>query len=254
MGCSPSWIPILSRNWSSSTHCWTGAHTSQLQPGIVSLLLFMSHLVNSRLQTFSNHINNNGEFSVSAHCMSIPICLFKCLFSFCFLFFLRILRPLYSFKISNWWHFLAITRGEVVVLVKCKSNAIFRFKQLDEVDMGMTYEELSVYGRLRKIFHCGPVSMFKVCSEFLSNISGVTILDTIFCLSFYGQKKSDSWPFSLFQNLCYKWGGRLTPSEVAEKVKHFFKYYSINRHKMTVLTPAYHAEVFFLLLQRAAFP
>ncbi|KAL6349388.1 hypothetical protein AAG906_034045 [Vitis piasezkii] len=78
------------------------------------------------------------------------------------------------------------------------------YSQLDEVDMGMTYEELSVYGRLRKIFHCGPVSMFK--------------------------------------NLCYKWGGRLTPSEVAEKVKHFFKYYSINRHKMTVLTPAYHAE------------
>ena len=35
-------------------------------------------------------------------------------------------------------------------------------KQLDEVDMGMTYEELSVYGRLRKIFRCGPVSMFKV--------------------------------------------------------------------------------------------
>ncbi|KAF8380004.1 hypothetical protein HHK36_027473 [Tetracentron sinense] len=78
------------------------------------------------------------------------------------------------------------------------------YNQLDEVDMGMTYEELSVYGRLRKIFRCGPVSMF--------------------------------------QNLCYKWGGRLTPSEVADKVKHFFKYYSINRHKMTVLTPSYHAE------------
>ncbi|GAY66211.1 hypothetical protein CUMW_246930 [Citrus unshiu] len=78
------------------------------------------------------------------------------------------------------------------------------YSQLDEVDMGMTYEELSVYGRLRKIFHCGPVSMFK--------------------------------------NLCYRWGARLTPSEVAEKVKHFFKYYSINRHKMTVLTPSYHAE------------
>ncbi|XP_039125636.1 glutamine-dependent NAD(+) synthetase [Dioscorea cayenensis subsp. rotundata] len=78
------------------------------------------------------------------------------------------------------------------------------YNQLDEVDMGMTYEELSVYGRLRKIFRCGPVSMF--------------------------------------QNLCHKWCGKLTPSEVAEKVKHFFKYYSINRHKMTVLTPSYHAE------------
>ncbi|MCI28499.1 glutamine-dependent NAD(+) synthetase-like, partial [Trifolium medium] len=33
---------------------------------------------------------------------------------------------------------------------------------LDEVDMGMTYSELSVYGRLRKIFRRGPVSMFQV--------------------------------------------------------------------------------------------
>ncbi|KAJ3669271.1 hypothetical protein LUZ60_011221 [Juncus effusus] len=78
------------------------------------------------------------------------------------------------------------------------------YNQLDEVDMGMTYEELSIYGRLRKIFRCGPVSMY--------------------------------------QNLCHKWGRRLSPSEIAEKVKHFFKYYSINRHKMTVLTPSYHAE------------
>ncbi|KAK1382348.1 Glutamine-dependent NAD(+) synthetase [Heracleum sosnowskyi] len=80
--------------------------------------------------------------------------------------------------------------------------------QIDEVDMGMTYEELSVYGRLRKISRCGPVSMF--------------------------------------QNLCHKWGGRLSPSQVAEKVKFFFKYYSINRHKMTVLTPSYHAESYSL--------
>lgn len=78
------------------------------------------------------------------------------------------------------------------------------YSQLDEVDMGMTYEELSVYGRLRKIFRCGPISMFK--------------------------------------NLCYKWGPKLTPAEIGDKVKHFFKYYSINRHKMTVLTPSYHAE------------
>ncbi|CAN4127170.1 unnamed protein product [Withania somnifera] len=78
------------------------------------------------------------------------------------------------------------------------------YSQLDEVDMGMTYDELSVYGRLRKIFRCGPLSMFK--------------------------------------NLCYKWGTKLTPAEVADKVKYFFKYYSINRHKMTVLTPSYHAE------------
>ena len=32
--------------------------------------------------------------------------------------------------------------------------------QLDEIDMGMTYEELSVYGKLRKQESCGPYSMF----------------------------------------------------------------------------------------------
>eukprot|EP00250_Pteridium_aquilinum_P018390 c24065_g1_i2 orf=296-2500(+) len=78
------------------------------------------------------------------------------------------------------------------------------YEQLDEVDMGMTYEELSMYGQLRKIFMCGPVSMF--------------------------------------QNLCHYWKGKLTPAQVAVKVKDFFKYYSMNRHKMTTLTPSYHAE------------
>lgn len=32
--------------------------------------------------------------------------------------------------------------------------------QLDEVDMGMTYDELGVYGKLRKQENCGPYSMF----------------------------------------------------------------------------------------------
>ncbi|KAL2622646.1 hypothetical protein R1flu_002851 [Riccia fluitans] len=78
------------------------------------------------------------------------------------------------------------------------------YTQLDEIDMGMTYEELSMYGRLRKVFQCGPVSMFK--------------------------------------HLCHRWQGKYSPREVAVKVKDFFRYYSMNRHKMTTLTPSYHAE------------
>jgi hypothetical protein len=35
---------------------------------------------------------------------------------------------------------------------------------------------------------------------------------------------------------------RYTADETAERVKKFFKFYSINRHKATTLTPAYHAE------------
>jgi NAD+ synthase (glutamine-hydrolysing) len=75
--------------------------------------------------------------------------------------------------------------------------------QLDEVDMGMTYEELRWFGRLRKIQRCGPLSMY--------------------------EKLLGLWP-------------QMKPDLVAEKVKRFFFYYSINRHKMTTLTPSYHAE------------
>uniref|UniRef100_A0A8P4GKK6 Glutamine-dependent NAD(+) synthetase n=1 Tax=Dicentrarchus labrax TaxID=13489 RepID=A0A8P4GKK6_DICLA len=70
-------------------------------------------------------------------------------------------------------------------------------------DMGMTYSELSVIGRLRKISKCGP--------------------------------------FSMFCKLIHMWKDALSPTEVAQKVKHFFRMYSVNRHKMTTITPSYHA-------------
>ena len=38
--------------------------------------------------------------------------------------------------------------------------------------------------------------------------------------------------------------GRYTVEEIAGRVKKFFTYYSINRHKATTLTPAYHAETY----------
>ncbi|XP_055587043.1 glutamine-dependent NAD(+) synthetase isoform X2 [Uranotaenia lowii] len=76
--------------------------------------------------------------------------------------------------------------------------------QTDEEDMGMTYDELSEFGRLRKQSFCGPYSMF--CK------------------------------------LVSTWRDNCTPREISDKVKHFFRCYAINRHKMTVLTPSYHAE------------
>lgn len=77
------------------------------------------------------------------------------------------------------------------------------YTQQDEADMSMTYAELSRFGHLRKIEHCGPLSMF--------------------------------------EKLTYEWD-TIPPEEVAVKVKRFFYYYALNRHKMTVLTPSYHAE------------
>jgi NAD+ synthase (glutamine-hydrolysing) len=44
----------------------------------------------------------------------------------------------------------------------------------------------------------------------------------------------------MFSKLIYEMDA--PPEEVADKVKRFFRFYAINRHKMTVLTPAYHAE------------
>lgn len=78
------------------------------------------------------------------------------------------------------------------------------YVQSDEADMGFTYDELSTFGRLRKVDKCGP--------------------------------------YSMFLKLYHEWTPRLSPSEIADKVKRFFYYYAVNRHKQTVLTPSYHAE------------
>ncbi|KAM0786312.1 glutamine-dependent NAD(+) synthetase [Microbotryomycetes sp. NB124-2] len=78
------------------------------------------------------------------------------------------------------------------------------YVQADEADMGMTYDELSVYGRLRKVNKLGP--------------------------------------FGMFTKLASEWAYKFTPTEIADKVKSFYFFYAINRHKMTTLTPSYHAE------------
>ncbi|KAF5331469.1 hypothetical protein D9758_015504 [Tetrapyrgos nigripes] len=78
------------------------------------------------------------------------------------------------------------------------------YVQADEADMGMTYDELSAFGRLRKVEKCGP--------------------------------------YSTFTKLVHEWGSFLSPLQIAEKVKLFFYEHARNRHKMTTLTPSYHAE------------
>jgi len=79
-----------------------------------------------------------------------------------------------------------------------------QIQQTDEDDMGLTYDELSIFGRLRKIHKCGP--------------------------------------YSMFIKLLTEW--KMAPSLIADKVKIFFRKYAINRHKMTTVTPAYHAEAY----------
>jgi NAD+ synthase (glutamine-hydrolysing) len=74
--------------------------------------------------------------------------------------------------------------------------------QTDEEDMGLTYHELSLFGNLRRLKKLGPVSMFNEIHS------------------------SGAWQIDV--------------RTLAEKVKHFFRCYANNRHKITVLTPAFH--------------
>ncbi|KAJ5908563.1 hypothetical protein N7495_001245 [Penicillium taxi] len=78
------------------------------------------------------------------------------------------------------------------------------YVQSDEADMGVTYAELGTFGYLRKVAKLGP--------------------------------------WSMYEKLLHMWGNDFSPREIYEKTRHFFYYYSINRHKMTTITPAYHAE------------
>ncbi|KAF8329479.1 uncharacterized protein EI90DRAFT_3145957 [Cantharellus anzutake] len=80
------------------------------------------------------------------------------------------------------------------------------YVQADEADMGMTYDELSIFGRLRKVERCGP--------------------------------------YSMFTKLLNEWAGMWSPAQIADKVKRFFFEYARNRHKMTTITPSYHAETY----------
>jgi NAD+ synthase (glutamine-hydrolysing) len=77
--------------------------------------------------------------------------------------------------------------------------------QNDEADMGMSYNDLDWYGKLRMMFKCGPLSMF------------IKLLN-------------EPDPY---------WRAK-TAREIGEKVKKFFKFYAMNRHKMSIITPAIH--------------
>merc|ERR1719419_1942425 len=82
--------------------------------------------------------------------------------------------------------------------------------QTDEGDLGMTYNEISKFGRLRKMSKTGPVAMYRQ-----------VLMDKL-------EEKNDE--------------SRDEKAYAARKVKNFFARYQRNRHKMTVLTPSYHAE------------
>jgi len=129
------------------------------------------------------------------------------------------------------------------------------YVQSDEADMGMSYEELGVYGRLRKVYRCGPVEMYQRLVALWGKpreaepiegepaaAAAATKGDTHAGGSAVPAAASPSGAASPvpFGTLVAR--PALTPTEVMTKVRRFFYFYSVNRHKLTTLTPSYHAE------------
>ncbi|KAI1124456.1 NAD+ synthase [Nemania abortiva] len=78
--------------------------------------------------------------------------------------------------------------------------------QEDEVEMGLTYAELSTFGLLRRVSRLGP--------------------------------------WSCYLQLLGSWKGKLRPQQIADKTMSFFRNYAINRHKAVILTPSVHLSAY----------
>merc|ERR1712110_86318 len=106
--------------------------------------------------------------------------------------------------------------------------------QSDEKDMGMSYQELGDLGHCRKVEHCGPLSTFLKLRNMWAHKTG--------------EWKSPADNDKAITPSIREWAcpnkeqPKTFDEKVAQKVKDFFFYHVINRHKMTTLTPSYHAE------------
>ena len=129
------------------------------------------------------------------------------------------------------------------------------YVQSDEADMGMTYDELSVFGRLRKVSKLGPWGMYEKLvhawgapppppppEDLSSNISSSLTTHPSHPSTSPTEVSAPSQAKATAVQTGQIPGRGLSPREIYDKVRRFFYYYSINRHKMTVLTPSYHAE------------
>lgn len=97
-------------------------------------------------------------------------------------------------------------------------------EQADEEDLGLSYEELSLFGRLRRGQYgtYGPYGMFAKLWE----------------------DRRAEYVREVFARYEVGENSQLDPQLLATKVKRFFSLYARNRHKQTILTPALHTETY----------
>lgn len=101
--------------------------------------------------------------------------------------------------------------------------------QSDEKDMGMSYEELGDLGYCRKVEHCGPLSTFLKLRAKWAHKTGEW-------------RSPEDNNTAITPSIRVKVQPSTFDEKVAQKVKDFYFYHAVSRHKMTTLTPAYHAE------------
>jgi len=101
--------------------------------------------------------------------------------------------------------------------------------QSDEKDMGMSYSELGDLGHCRKVEHCGPLSTFLKLRVRWSHKTG----------NWRSPADNEN---AITPSIRVKSQPEHFDEKVAQKVKDFFFFNVITRHKMTTLTPSYHAE------------
>jgi len=129
------------------------------------------------------------------------------------------------------------------------------YVQSDEADMGMTYAELSVFGRLRKVSKLGPWGMYQRLlytwgkpappqdSERESESAKPDAAAGGQPSTSRTQPNSAVAAAHETPESAHAIQGRgLSPREIRDKVLWFFHYFQINRHKATILPPGLHLE------------
>lgn len=120
---------------------------------------------------------------------------------------------------------LVVTLQEIIAAPP--SAELTGSEQRDEEEIGITYDEISVLGRVRRgVYGCsGPSGIFRTAWQNRYNPPFSTHIRCLKAMS--------------IENTQYQ-----VATELAALVKRFYQRYIKNRHKLTVLTPALHAETY----------
>ena len=119
--------------------------------------------------------------------------------------------------------------------------------QDDEIEIGMTYEDLYEMGLLRKDKNLGALSMFlHMCEKKMGKPITVVGFEKVikgYDPNYETDVKNHNLNFKSKHDATYKIKVIMTatPRNIADKVKEFFRQYGMNRNKMTIITPSIHA-------------